>query len=726
MIVHELGGCAPTPLAHYLKALGVLRLVAEQADPEARGWWEGERYFLATKLCQARLLAFLRGRYRPSPIFNPWGGRSGYFAGSSERASREVLETIQTSKMPRLRPFREAIETVQSVLTEITGGRKPADNEKKLRNALILALRRRVRSASADWMSAVCAAMSGEKEVEFPPIFGTGGSEGSGSYTAAYMKALDKCVIRRKCDAALPGVFFAGMNTADATWDETFGQFVPSGVASAWDMLFAFEGALVVRSAVTSTGAAESRRWMSSPFYVAPQAFASGSATQSDEVVMNKGKALPGRGEQWFPLWSKPLLYPELRQIFAEGRASVRRRRALDAWSMTRAVASLGTRAGIAEFVRYGYLQRNNQATHFAVPLGRLRVAKRCSSSASCLDDLDIDDWFVLLRKWSRDMPAIKYTSPASLKQAERRLADDLFAVVQHPDEAARWQSALVSLAGVEAVMKTGAGTRAGPIPKLRPEWVASADDGSPEFRLALSFALQSTGFTRDEGAFAPVRQHWLPLEERSRWRRFSLTGTGSQQRLAAKPEVVMQGRNGVDDAIALVQRRLIEAAQKGQRRVPLQAAPRAAAAAGDLALLMAGQVDLDRVLTLARALMALDTADWFASSVRPTPAPRGEVPDDAWLAIRLALLPWPLSDGRRIGCDPAILRRLASGDAASAVELALRRLRAAGIRGALRAGATDPATARRWAAALAFPINQSTAADFLSRIELKNTGGPK
>ncbi len=28
-----LSGCAPVPLAHYLKALGVLRLVAEQADP---------------------------------------------------------------------------------------------------------------------------------------------------------------------------------------------------------------------------------------------------------------------------------------------------------------------------------------------------------------------------------------------------------------------------------------------------------------------------------------------------------------------------------------------------------------------------------------------------------------------------------------------------------------------------------------------------------------------
>ena len=43
-----LRGCVPTPLASYLMALGVLRLIsspanhvsAEAADPHARGWWE--------------------------------------------------------------------------------------------------------------------------------------------------------------------------------------------------------------------------------------------------------------------------------------------------------------------------------------------------------------------------------------------------------------------------------------------------------------------------------------------------------------------------------------------------------------------------------------------------------------------------------------------------------------------------------------------------------------
>ncbi|MDZ7810555.1 MAG: hypothetical protein U5L11_11035 [Arhodomonas sp.] len=42
-----LPGCGPIPLAGYLKALGVLRLVAEQADPDARGYWEDEQFIVA-------------------------------------------------------------------------------------------------------------------------------------------------------------------------------------------------------------------------------------------------------------------------------------------------------------------------------------------------------------------------------------------------------------------------------------------------------------------------------------------------------------------------------------------------------------------------------------------------------------------------------------------------------------------------------------------------------
>ena len=36
--LHQLKGCSPTPLANYLKALGILRLVAGQADAACHVW----------------------------------------------------------------------------------------------------------------------------------------------------------------------------------------------------------------------------------------------------------------------------------------------------------------------------------------------------------------------------------------------------------------------------------------------------------------------------------------------------------------------------------------------------------------------------------------------------------------------------------------------------------------------------------------------------------------
>ena len=190
-----------------------------------------------------------------------------------------------------------------------------------------------------------------------------------------------------------------------------------------------------------------------------------------------------------------------------------------------------------------------------------------------------------------------------------------------------------------------------------------------------------------------------------------------------APPEVVMHGRSGTDDAIALVQRRLVEASQRGNRHLPLDAAPSAAAGRGDLASLLAGGVDLDRTLALGRAFMALDRKSWDENHAPVLlPSDASDWPDDAWLAIRLCVLPWPLElrSGFKldVGADPSLVRRLAAGDAESAVCIALRRLQAAGIRCTVRTATASPETARLWAAALAFPITKGTARQFLYQLD--------
>jgi CRISPR-associated protein Csx17 len=176
------------------------------------------------------------------------------------------------------------------------------------------------------------------------------------------------------------------------------------------------------------------------------------------------------------------------------------------------------------------------------------------------------------------------------------------------------------------------------------------------------------------------------------------------EKRLVRDSRVVIGGRDATADFAALVERRLIEAAQHGQRRLPLAAARDCGAYPADLAALIAGNIDLDRVSSLARAFMAVRWDQWRPAA--RLAAPSGAWPDEAWTALRLVHLPWALDEHRTIFADDAIIRRLMSGDGSAAVDIALRRLRAAGLRPPIRGAAADAATSRLWAAALAFPIS--------------------
>lgn len=110
MSVVTLGGCAPTPLASYLKGLAILRLVAEQKDSGARGWWADDIFQLDSRLDRTAVLDFFLREYRPTPIVAPWNGGSGFAEGDKT----EALDAIRMSKEPRFEDYCRTIETVVS------------------------------------------------------------------------------------------------------------------------------------------------------------------------------------------------------------------------------------------------------------------------------------------------------------------------------------------------------------------------------------------------------------------------------------------------------------------------------------------------------------------------------------------------------------------------------------------------------------------------------------
>src|SRR5438105_1786269 len=104
-------GCTPEPLGSYLKAVAILRLVAEQRDAEARGWWEGECFCLECALDQEELVAFFREEYCPTPIVAPWNGASGFYA----KGRKTGIEAIGSSTASRFAIYREAIRLAKEI-----------------------------------------------------------------------------------------------------------------------------------------------------------------------------------------------------------------------------------------------------------------------------------------------------------------------------------------------------------------------------------------------------------------------------------------------------------------------------------------------------------------------------------------------------------------------------------------------------------------------------------
>src|SRR5690606_23130429 len=100
------------------------------------------------------LEAFFLEKYEPTPIFNPWGGRSGYFAGSSEKTARIALAAIECSTSQRLAKYRNAICLIRQIIEEC-GGTKPDDEDSKA--AMITQIRMRLREAGLNWLDTVLA-----------------------------------------------------------------------------------------------------------------------------------------------------------------------------------------------------------------------------------------------------------------------------------------------------------------------------------------------------------------------------------------------------------------------------------------------------------------------------------------------------------------------------------------------------------------------------------------
>jgi CRISPR-associated protein Csx17 len=732
--LHHLEGCAPTPLAHYLKALGILRIIAQQKDPEVRGFWTDQHFCLLTSLDREELEAFFLEEYAPTPFVSPWNKGSGFFA-----ASDKGLTPIENSSARRFAPFREGIRAARVHLgaleqadaavrrlkaqTKAKRGTKAAraknDPEykrelaaaenvfKRLKADLFAPFALAWRGPHRDWMDAAMV-LSQDGEPSWPALLGTGGNDGRLDFTNAAMQRLgDLFDLDSPNGAPAPTTTALVQNTlfglqSAAILDAAVGQFLPGFAGGAngttgpdagsrvnpWDFVLTLEGTIAFRGQATRRLGGQHDTRAAIPFAVSAQAV--GHAT--------RGKEKDLRGEQWMPLWTNPATWNDVAALLGEGRVQLGRVPARRPLEFARAVSKLGVARGVSGFVRYGFLERNGQS-NLAVPLGRIDVAARPRSRL--IDD--IGGWLDRLQRQAED-------APARLSGAVGVLSDSVFDALTRDAEPLRWQSILLAVDQVERVLASGTAFKVGPCPKLSAGWLAAADDGSTEWRLALALGSGAARYERGRPTDG-VRAHALPIDPRKPWS----FAVGADKRLVNDPRVVMAGRDGLTDLVTLVERRLIESAQSDGRALRLVPAPGATARLDDLATFIDGEVDIERVVGLGRALMAVDWAQARISA--PSIDGYGRRPDEAWESLRLTLLPYAVN-GRTTPCDPAIFRRLESGNITGAVSMALRRLRASGFRPPLDVAVGTAASARAWAAAFAFPIAPTVAEAMAARFE--------
>ncbi len=534
-----LRGCAPTPIAGYLKALGILRLIAEQKPEWAvRGAWQDEVFTLASpqfapdeRTAREQLKAFLLNDYRPTPIVAPWNGGSGFYP----KDNSDALDKISTGGTERLSAYRTGIGFCREGIRRLGLTESPKNEQK---NRFLAALRGQAPESLLDWFDAAVL-LTGD-ETRYPPLLGTGGNDGRLDFTNNFMQRL--CDLMDPSTGAptlLAGDWLAAALFGDAAPSMSrvaVGQFDPGGVGgpnastgfeggslvNPWDFVLMLEGAILFAAAATRRLESSDPGILAYPFTVRPTGANNGGLSNLDE-----GQA---RAEIWMPLWERLATVGELKRLLSEGRVTLRAKTARDGLGFARAIAALGVDRGITAFQRYGFLMRSGKA-YLATPLSRVQV--RSNPKAELINDLESGSFLDRLRRFARDDQA-----PASIRSQVRRLEDALFTLTRHSDKYTLQKTLRITGHICLTLSKSSKGREAVPLlPRLKEKsWVDEADDGSPEFRCAAALAtLRCTNRTDHTSLpllpfILPVSRmksgnwQWAPESRLAVWREGSLT----------------------------------------------------------------------------------------------------------------------------------------------------------------------------------------------------------
>lgn len=754
----ELAGCQPVPLASYLKSLGILRLISSEAnhvcgkaaDPQARGMWRGERFWLETSLDEEELLQFFLQDYAPSPIIAPWNGGSGFYG----KDSKEGMDPLsQQGVAKRFEPVSQVVVQAQATVKSQKLKESPKNEAKQ---DLISRFRSELPDLALVWLDAVL--VLAEDSLSFPPLLGTGGNDGRLEFTNNFMCHLvsrrtnkhhglfdvKSGMPRGEARPLLESAFFE-LPSKDYV-PTAIGQYAPGEAGglnatsgyegdsniNPWDFVFLLEGAVSFAGAATRRHQSEleirSGSRASFPFTVDAVGVGWGGIGTADEEN--------ARAEFWAPLWERPAKFGELETLFSEGRAVLNGKTAQNGLDFARAAKSLGVSRGVSHFQRYGFLMRSGRS-YFATPMARHKVTNSVSEVARLVSDCDKGGWLGRLRRLRR-----ADGTPTSANNSISQFEDALMSFLQEPDKCVSAQQVLVALGEMCSWLSRSSFARKEakipPPPKLKASWIKVANDDTPEFRIAAALAGLGLASAKkqsmangaateavdlnmdgdpDQSTYAalPMATHFAPVD--------GTVFSGYHRWLEdSSPTVVWSAGDLVTNMARVLERRMVEKGKTGMQDKPLDGP--VPARLGDVVCFLEGDFDDKRCAALISGLIWVRPNEYLKMKSEKLTAPFAYaalkplfVPDRTLRRLKV------LDDKGRMPIPPGMITRLKAARSAKEIDEQVRRafarFRASGLSSpfaASQSGGRNPGressllgvgiAPRRLAAALLIPMD--------------------
>lgn len=349
-----LPGCKHDILGHYLKAIGLLRVLAkcadhpDHADPEAEGWWDMENAYFCLRSQKygtiGRLTEFFEKHYRPTPVFADETNANrvkrstslsltDYFVAAAAKLGVHLSDEVSASEA--FVAYRDAPASMHAELLDAVSAPRFVSGSN---NPLWLS-KGRTSGKGHIWSS------FGEYVDDFEKLRT---QKSKGSFHALVKSAISGTGSDTKAAKGKGTPFFPdaikGYNFGAGWVKETY-------PFNALDYILAVEGAFALRGGAARVIGANARRFAAFPFVF-----------DTGEEMLDDSNKLQGTAHAlWLPLWDRATTYAELASFISDAQARLPNKDARYSAEFVRALNAQGVDAGFAGWQEFRFKMKGSR-----------------------------------------------------------------------------------------------------------------------------------------------------------------------------------------------------------------------------------------------------------------------------------------------------------------------------------------------------------------------------